>query len=129
MFPPPGQPGFIQPSSDPVVHLRILGNSITVLNDVTYAIDMLDEKSQIYSNRPKLVMGSEPVGWDQGPALIQSGKRWMEYCYHGLTGSTPCLATARHGWPIDRAYPIPRLPSQKSSAIILSARWPSARFN
>ncbi|KAF7356974.1 Cytochrome P450 monooxygenase 110 [Mycena venus] len=63
----------------PIVHLRILGKSIMVLNDVSYAIDMLDKKSRIYSNRPNLVMGGELVGWDEGPALIQFGKKWLEY--------------------------------------------------
>lgn len=42
-------------------------------------MEMLDKKSRIYSNRPQLVMGGELVGWDQGPALIQFGKRWSEY--------------------------------------------------
>ncbi|KAJ7460726.1 cytochrome P450 [Mycena latifolia] len=63
----------------PIVHLRVFGQSIIVLNDVNYAIDMLDKKSRIYSNRPHLVVGGELVGWDQGPALIQFGKTWSEY--------------------------------------------------
>jgi hypothetical protein len=62
-----------------IVHLSILGKSIIVLNDVNYATDMLDKKSRIYSNRPNLVMGGELVGWDEGPALIQFGKKWSEY--------------------------------------------------
>ncbi|KAK7059719.1 cytochrome P450 [Favolaschia claudopus] len=53
----------------PIVHLRILGKSIIILND----------KSRIYSNRPNLVMGGEMVGWDEGPALIQFGPKWTEY--------------------------------------------------
>ncbi|KAF7369020.1 Cytochrome P450 [Mycena venus] len=60
-------------------NLRVLGKSIIVLNDADYAIDMLDKKSRIYSNRPNLVMGGELVGWDEGPALIQFGKKWSEY--------------------------------------------------
>ncbi|KAJ6623187.1 cytochrome P450 [Mycena sp. CBHHK59/15] len=63
----------------PIVHLRVLGQSIIVLNDVNYAAEMLDKKSRIYSNRPNLVMGGELVGWDQGPALIQFGKKWSDY--------------------------------------------------
>ncbi|KAJ7708771.1 cytochrome P450 [Mycena rosella] len=63
----------------PIVHLRILGKSIIILNDVNYAIDMLDKKSRVYSNRPNLVMGGTLVGWDEGPALIQFGKTWSDY--------------------------------------------------
>ncbi|KAJ7708760.1 hypothetical protein B0H17DRAFT_364537 [Mycena rosella] len=63
----------------PIVHRRILGRSIIILNDVNYAIDMLDRKSRIYSNRPDFVMGGELVGWDEGPTLIQFGKKWSEH--------------------------------------------------
>ncbi|KAJ6478496.1 cytochrome P450 [Mycena vitilis] len=63
----------------PIVHLRILGKSIIILNDLNYAIDMLDKKGRIYSNRPAIVMGGEIVGWDEDPALIQFGKKWAEY--------------------------------------------------
>ncbi|KAJ7157101.1 cytochrome P450 [Mycena filopes] len=63
----------------PIVHLNVLGTTIIVLNDVTYATEMFERKSRIYSGRPTLVMGGELVGWDQGPALIQPGKQWSEY--------------------------------------------------
>ncbi|KAJ7496794.1 cytochrome P450 [Mycena latifolia] len=63
----------------PIVHLRVLGKSIIILNDVNAAIQMLDKKSRVYSNRPNLVMCGELVGWDEGPALIQFGKRWSDY--------------------------------------------------
>ncbi|KAJ6541834.1 cytochrome P450 [Mycena capillaripes] len=55
----------------PIVRLNVLSTTIIVLNDVAYATDMLEKKSRIYSNRPRLVMGGKLVGWDQGPALIQ----------------------------------------------------------
>ncbi|KAJ7665191.1 cytochrome P450 [Mycena polygramma] len=63
----------------PIVHVKVLGTTIIVLNDLEYATDMLEKKSRIYSNRPTLVMGGELVGWDQGPALSQAGKQWSEY--------------------------------------------------
>ncbi|KAJ7626299.1 cytochrome P450 [Mycena polygramma] len=63
----------------PIVHLRILGKSIIIINDLNYAIDLLDKKGRIYSNRPALVMGGEIVGWNKGPALIQFGKKWADY--------------------------------------------------
>ncbi|KAJ6561144.1 cytochrome P450 [Mycena vulgaris] len=63
----------------PIVHLRALGKSIIILNDVNYTIQMLDKKSRIYSDRPTLIMGGKLVGWDEGPALIQFGRKWSEY--------------------------------------------------
>ena len=40
---------------------------------------MLHKKGLLYSDRPKLVMGGQLVGWDEGPALIQFCDRWTEY--------------------------------------------------
>ncbi|KAL0578229.1 hypothetical protein V5O48_003766 [Marasmius crinis-equi] len=62
----------------PITHVRVLGQSIIVLNDATDVFGMLDKKGKQYSNRPRLVMAGELVGWDQGPALAQSGKRLYE---------------------------------------------------
>ena len=50
-----------------------------ILNDPQYAIDMMDKKGLIYSDRPKLVMCGELIGWEEGPALSQFGERWSEY--------------------------------------------------
>ncbi|KAK7041957.1 hypothetical protein VNI00_008939 [Paramarasmius palmivorus] len=63
----------------PIVHLHVPGQSLIIVNDVDYALDMLDKKGRQYSNRPKFIMGGEIVGWDQGPALIQFSKPWSEF--------------------------------------------------
>ncbi|KAJ7496786.1 cytochrome P450 [Mycena latifolia] len=80
---PQSQPwvGFSQLAKQhgPIVHLSVLGKSIIILSDVNVAIQMLDKKSRVYSNRPNLVMGGELVGWGEGPALSQVGKRWSDY--------------------------------------------------
>lgn len=53
-----------------------------VLNDVKYAIDMLDKKSRIYSDRPTLVVAGKLVGWEAGPSLVPYGAIWSEYRRH-----------------------------------------------
>jgi hypothetical protein len=50
-----------------------------ILNSSKAAIDLLDKRSAIYSNRPILMMGGEIVGWNQTMALIQYGPRLREY--------------------------------------------------
>ncbi|ETW79487.1 cytochrome P450 monooxygenase 110 [Heterobasidion irregulare TC 32-1] len=62
-----------------IVHVSALGQSIVVLNDAKYALDTLDKKGRLYSNRPTLMMAGKLVGWDEGPALIQISKTWGEY--------------------------------------------------
>ncbi|KAJ7157103.1 cytochrome P450 [Mycena filopes] len=63
----------------PIVHLNVLGTTIVVLNDVTYATEMLERKSRIYSGRPTLVMAGQLIGGDEGLALMQPGKQSSEY--------------------------------------------------
>lgn len=61
------------------MHISALGQNIVILNEPQYAIDMLDRKGVLYSDRPTLVMGGQLVGWDEGPALIPFSDRWAEY--------------------------------------------------
>jgi hypothetical protein len=39
-----------------VIYLHALGMPIVVLNSVEAAVDLLDKRSSIYSDRPRLVM-------------------------------------------------------------------------
>lgn len=50
-----------------------------ILNSPKVATELLDKKSVIYSDRPRLVFGGEMVGWDQTLALTQYGDRFREY--------------------------------------------------
>ncbi|KIJ65809.1 hypothetical protein HYDPIDRAFT_109838 [Hydnomerulius pinastri MD-312] len=62
-----------------IVYLNALGNSIIILNDAKYALDMLDKKGRKYSDRPTLIMAGDLVGWGEGPALIPLSETWSEY--------------------------------------------------
>ncbi|KAF9228325.1 cytochrome P450 [Gyrodon lividus] len=62
-----------------IVYLNALGNSIIILNDAKYALDMLDKKGRKYSDRPTLIMAGELVGWGEGPALVPFSNTWSEY--------------------------------------------------
>lgn len=62
-----------------------------ILNSAQQAMDMLDKKSSIYSDRPVLVMGGEIVGWKYILALTPYGERFREYrrFIHKLIGAKP----------------------------------------
>ncbi|KAF9067156.1 cytochrome P450 [Rhodocollybia butyracea] len=62
-----------------IVHVSAFGQHFIVINDAQYATEMLDKKSRIYSGRPKLAMAGRLVGWEEGPALQQSGAKLSEY--------------------------------------------------
>ncbi|KAI0794560.1 hypothetical protein C8Q74DRAFT_1365995 [Fomes fomentarius] len=61
-----------------IVHVNALGQSIVILNDPKYTVDMLDKKSLLYSDCPTLIMGGQIVGWEEGPALSPFCDRWSE---------------------------------------------------
>lgn len=50
-----------------------------ILNSAQYAIDMLDKKGRLYSDRPIFMMAGKLVGWDRAPALIPVCNTWSEY--------------------------------------------------
>lgn len=56
-----------------------MGKHIIILNSAQYAIDMLDKKGRLYSDRPTFMMAGKFVGWDRGPALIPVCNTWSEY--------------------------------------------------
>ncbi|KAF7337414.1 Cytochrome P450 [Mycena sanguinolenta] len=102
---PPGPPGdpFIghllrMPSTDsplvfhrwaqtygPVMHLKVLGQSMIILDSYQAALDLLDKKGLIYSDRPKFTL-YELLGWTPDFALLpygtnQSIQRQMHQSY------------------------------------------------
>ncbi|KZT36951.1 cytochrome P450 [Sistotremastrum suecicum HHB10207 ss-3] len=52
-----------------VVHVSALGQPIIVLNSHRACLDLLEKKSSIYSDRPRLPMGGDLIGWKNAMAL------------------------------------------------------------
>ncbi|KAG1804548.1 cytochrome P450 [Suillus subaureus] len=61
-----------------ISHVEVLGQHIIVLNSVKSAVDMLDKKGTMYSDRPVLPMGGELVGWKHVMALLPYGDRFHQ---------------------------------------------------
>ncbi|TFK34601.1 cytochrome P450 [Crucibulum laeve] len=60
-----------------VIHARVAGVDIIILNSIQAAHDLLDRRSALYSGRPRFVMAAELMGWGwQFSAMI--GERWRE---------------------------------------------------
>ncbi|KAI0039477.1 cytochrome P450 [Auriscalpium vulgare] len=77
----------------PIVHVRALGQSFIILNDVRVAGDMLDKKSTIYSDRPVFVMAGELTGWKDTLVFTPPGERFKEYrkYLHGTMGTRSAI--------------------------------------
>ncbi|KAI0346960.1 CyP450 monooxygenase [Trametopsis cervina] len=60
-----------------LIYLNVLGTPIIVINSVDIAIDLMEKRSSVYSDRPESVM-DELIGWDWNVGLMRYGPRWRE---------------------------------------------------
>ncbi|KAG2070197.1 cytochrome P450 [Suillus decipiens] len=76
-----------------ISHIEVLGQHFIVLNSVKSAIDMLDKKSTVYSDRPVLPMAGELVGWKPTLALLPYGDsfRQQRKNIHQIMGNRTAL--------------------------------------
>jgi cytochrome P450 len=63
----------------PVFSLRVGLDTIVMLNNHEAARDLLDKRSNIYSSRPRLVMGGECVSKGLRTLLMPYGPRWRTH--------------------------------------------------
>ncbi|KAI6001506.1 cytochrome P450 [Pisolithus marmoratus] len=72
-----------------VMHLEIFGRHIVILNSANAAVEMLEKKSSIYSDRPVVPMGGELVGWKEALILLPYGDRFRVHRknFHRVLGS------------------------------------------
>lgn len=59
--------------------LQAMGKTIVVINDYETAVDLLDKRSTIYSDRPVLPMLTEHMGWKNTLGLSPYGDVFREY--------------------------------------------------
>ncbi|KAG2138828.1 cytochrome P450 [Suillus cothurnatus] len=77
-----------------ISHIEVPGQHFIVLNSVKIALDLLDKKSSVYSDRPVLQMGGELVGWKHSLGFLSYGDRFR--CYrkyiHRVIGSRAVMS-------------------------------------
>ncbi|KAG1817246.1 cytochrome P450 [Suillus subaureus] len=78
-----------------ISHIEIMGQHIVVLNSVKAAMDMLDKKSTLYSDRPIFPVGGELVGWKHSMGLLPDGDRFRRYRrnLHRVIGTRAAVGT------------------------------------
>ncbi|EIM85529.1 cytochrome P450 [Stereum hirsutum FP-91666 SS1] len=72
-----------------LVYINVLGQPFIIVNSLQTAIEMLDKKSSIYSDRPFFRFSSEIVGWLNTLALTPYGDRFRDYrrMLHSVIGT------------------------------------------
>ncbi|KAJ6532371.1 cytochrome P450 [Mycena capillaripes] len=58
-----------------VMCLKVLGRTMIILDSYQAAVDLLDKRGSIYSDRPKLTL-YELLGWNPSITLLPYGKQW-----------------------------------------------------
>ncbi|KAG2156217.1 cytochrome P450 [Suillus clintonianus] len=78
-----------------ISHIEVLGQHIIVLNSVKTALEILDKKGSMYSDRPILPMGGELCGWKHTLVLLPYGDRMREYRknFHRIIGTRAAIDT------------------------------------
>ncbi|KAJ7302115.1 cytochrome P450 [Mycena albidolilacea] len=61
-----------------VMHLEVLGRTMIILDSYRAAVDILDKRGSIYSDRPKFIV-YELVGWKPALAFLQYGKQYNKH--------------------------------------------------
>ncbi|KAI0330029.1 cytochrome P450 [Cubamyces sp. BRFM 1775] len=62
-----------------VLYFTALGTPLLVINSFEAARELLDRRGAVYSDRPRLVMMRELMGWDWNVILMSYGKRFSAY--------------------------------------------------
>ncbi|KAG1723174.1 cytochrome P450, partial [Suillus paluster] len=76
-----------------ISHIEVLGQHIIVVNSVKIAMDMLDKKSTMYSDRPVFPMAGELVGLKHILTLLPYGDHFRQSrkYFHRVIGSRAAL--------------------------------------
>ncbi|TDL24453.1 cytochrome P450 [Rickenella mellea] len=62
-----------------VVRLTTMGQPVIILSSAQAAVDLLDARGTVYSDRPRAVMAGELVGWDRGLGYSPYNSRFKEF--------------------------------------------------
>ncbi|KAF7313515.1 hypothetical protein HMN09_00507400 [Mycena chlorophos] len=76
-----------------ICSVTVLGQTIVVLGSTQVAIDLLDKRSAVFSDRPVATMGGELVGWKNSLVLLPYGDRFRRFrrLFHSIIGSRTAM--------------------------------------
>ncbi|KAF9005425.1 cytochrome P450 [Cyathus striatus] len=62
-----------------VIYLRVFGQPLVILNTLKAARDLLDKRSRIYSDRPRFVLLTEMMGWENASTHAHYGPQFRKH--------------------------------------------------
>ncbi|GJE96516.1 cytochrome P450 [Phanerochaete sordida] len=62
-----------------IIHFEVFGTHVVILNSAQAAKDLLEKRSNIYSDRPQSVMANDLAGFDRSWGLYPYGDKWRRH--------------------------------------------------
>ncbi|THV04329.1 cytochrome P450 [Dendrothele bispora CBS 962.96] len=62
-----------------IVHVRIFGSNMLILNTFQDACELLEKRSALYSDRPRFVLFNEFMGWHNASTHVRYGPRFRKH--------------------------------------------------
>ncbi|KAF9050355.1 cytochrome P450 [Panaeolus papilionaceus] len=62
-----------------VIYLEVMGSPMVILNTYQACVDILEKRSDIYSDRPMGIMASQLMGWKNAVTLSPYGDKWRKF--------------------------------------------------
>ncbi|KAF8348622.1 cytochrome P450 [Amanita rubescens] len=81
-----------------MVSVSVFGQQYIIVNSAKTAVELLEKKSRIHSDRPVIQMGGELVGWRDTLVLIPYGHRFRNYrkMFHQVIGTHDAMSKFYH---------------------------------
>ncbi|KAF9461152.1 cytochrome P450 oxidoreductase [Collybia nuda] len=103
----------------PISTVRVLKTRVIIISDLQTAIDLLDTKSSIYSNRPKFPFAGEMIGWNRQMILSQYDERFrlMRKYVKSFIGTRAAITAHKGVQEMETRYFLARVLEDPSSVI------------
>ncbi|KAF8878000.1 cytochrome P450 [Infundibulicybe gibba] len=79
------------------IYVTAMGNPIVVLNSYQACVDLLEKRSDVYSDRPVSIMAGELMGWRQAATLVPYNDRWRRF--RRITAQAMRKGAVQQYWP------------------------------
>ncbi|KAF8878001.1 cytochrome P450 [Infundibulicybe gibba] len=79
------------------IYVAAMGNPIVILNSYQTCVDLLEKRSDIYSDRPVSVMASQLMGWERAVTLAPYDDRWRRF--RRITAQAMRKGAVQQYWP------------------------------
>lgn len=105
----------------PISSVNALGTRVIIINDLQIAIDLLETRSSIYSNRPVFPFAGEMIGWNRQMILSQYGDRFhlMRKYVKAYLGTKSAIEPYKDMQEVEVKYFLARILDDPSSTSVI----------